>query len=196
VLLLASILGIGLLLGWGLSGSIRHLGNLEVRLWWVIPLGLALQLIPIPQAADGPGRYLPFVTLLLSFLLVGAAVLSNWRLRGFPAVLLGVLLNLIPITVNQGMPVSARAVVQSGGSVADVPRELGAKHHLERPEDAVTFLADVIAIRRPFRAVVSVGDLVMWLGAGWFLTFAMLGSPRRESRPDRVPRQAYRSAKT
>lgn len=196
MLLLASILVIGLLLGWGLGGSIRELGNLNVRLWWLIPVGLALQVVPIPQSPDGPGLYLPFVTLLVSFVLVGGVVALNWRLRGFVAVLVGVVLNLIPIAVNQGMPVSAQAVVASGGNVADVPTGIGSKHHLQRPGDDVTFLADVIAIRRPFRAVVSVGDLVMWAGAGWFVTFAMLGAPRREPRPARPPRRATRSAKT
>jgi Family of unknown function (DUF5317) len=108
-----------------------------------------------------------------------------------------VLLNLIPIALNQGMPVSASAVVESGGSLADVPTELGSKHHLERPEDDLTFLADVISIRPPFQAVVSIGDLLMWVGAGWFLTSAMLGSPERESRLAPAPRpRRLRSART
>lgn len=196
MLLLASILAIGLLLGWGLGGGIRNLAQLEVRMWWLIPVALAVQVVPIPSAESGPLRYLPFVTLLLSFVLIGAVVVMNWNLRGFPVILLGVILNLIPIVVNQGMPVSGAAVVESGGSLADVPRELGAKHHLETSRDKLTFLADVIAVRTPFRAVVSVGDLVMWAGAGWFVTAAMLGVPRREQRPARRPVRRLRSAKT
>jgi hypothetical protein len=196
VLLLASILAIGLLLGWGLGGGIRNLAKLEVRLWWLIPVALVVQLVSIPQAESGPGRYMPFVVLLASFLLIGAAVLLNRRLRGFPVILLGVLLNLVPIVVNQGMPVSGSAVIEAGGSLAEVPRELGAKHHLKRPEDQVTFLADVIAVRSPFRAVVSIGDLVMWAGAGWFVTAAMLGFPGREPRPARMPRRTLRSSRT
>ena len=195
MLLLASILVIGMLLGWGLGGGIRNLGKLEVRMWWLIPLALVVQLIPIPRAETGPGRYMPFVVLLVSFLLIGAAVWLNRRLRGFPVILLGVLLNVVPIAVNQGMPVSGSAVIEAGGSLADVPRELGAKHHLKRPEDRVTFLADVIPVRGPFRAVVSIGDLVMWAGAGWFVTAAMLGVPVREPRPARVPRRMLRSSR-
>lgn len=196
MLLLASILAIGLLLGWGLGGGIRNLAKLDVKLWWLIPVALALQLAPVPEAETGPGRYLPFVVLLVSFMLIGGVVILNWRLRGFPAIFIGVLLNLVPIVANQGMPVSGAAVVEAGGSLADVPRGTGAKHHLEQPDDVLTFLADVIAVRTPFRAVVSVGDLVMWLGAGWFLTFAMLGFPERDSRPARPPRGRIRSART
>ena len=196
MLLLASILVIGLLLGWGLGGGIRGLARLEVRFWWLIPLALVIQLAPIPQAESGPARYLPFVLLIVSFLLIGAAVVVNWRHHGFPLILIGVLLNLIPIVVNQGMPVSGAAVIEAGGSLADVPRELGDKHHLERPEDAVTVLADVIAVRRPFRAVVSIGDLVMWVGAAWFLTAAMLELPLRTPRFLRVPARMLPSSKT
>lgn len=195
MLLLASILVIGLLLGWGLGGGITNLAQLEVRLWWLIPLALVLQLMPLPQSESGPLRYLPFVVLLVSFLLIGWAMVLNLGLRGFPVILLGVVLNLVPIVANQGMPVDGSAVVEAGGELADVPRELGGKHHLKRPEDQVTFLADTIAVRSPFRAVVSIGDLVMWLGAGWFLTWAMLGAPLRERRPSPLPRMT-RSART
>jgi hypothetical protein len=196
VLLLASIVAIGLLLGWGFGGGIRNLAQIEVRMWWLVPLALGVQLVPIPRAESGALSYLPFVLLLLSFVLIGAVVVMNWQLRGFPAILIGVVLNLIPIVVNQGMPVSGAAVIESGGSLADVPRELGAKHHLETSRDQVTFLADVIPVRTPFRVVVSVGDLVMWAGAGWFVTAAMLGRPRREPRPARPPARRLRSAKT
>ena len=200
MLLLVSIVAIGLLLGWGLGGGIRNLAGLEVRMWWLVPVALVVQLIPIPRAESGVLRYLPFVVLLLSFVLIGTVVVMNWHLRGFPAILIGVVLNLIPIVVNQGMPVSGAAVIESGGSLADVPRTLGAKHHLETSEDQLTFLADVIPVRTPFRVVVSAGDLVMWAGAGWFVTAAMLGAPRREQRParppSRRPSRRLRSAKT
>ena len=195
MLLLASIVVIGLLLGWGLGGRIRNLAQLEVRLWWLVSIAFVMQVISVPRAAEGPGRYAPFAVLLLSFVLIGGVMALNWRLTGFPTILLGVILNLIPIAINQGMPVSGPAVIESGGSVEAVPRELGEKHHLLRPEDRLTELADVIAVRPPFQAVVSVGDLVMWVGAAWFLTAAMLGRQRRGPRPSPAPSRAARSSR-
>jgi Family of unknown function (DUF5317) len=182
VLLLGSILLIGLLLGWGFGGSLRNLAHVRVGLWFLFPVALLLQVIPVPQGQSGAAKYLPFAVLELSYLVLVVAVAANWRLRGFRLILMGLLLNIVPITVNQGMPVSGSAVADAGGKVEDVPRERGAKHHLATAEDQLTFLGDVIAIREPFRTVVSVGDLVMYAGAAWFLAAAMLGVPSRAPR--------------
>ena len=182
VLLLACILVVALLMGWGLGGALRNLAHLRVGLWWVYPGALALQVIPVPHSAAGAERYLPFAVLLFSYVALIAVTAVNWRLRGFPVILFGLLLNLVPIALNQGMPVSGKAVLKIGGSIRDVPRGEGQKHHLETPEDQLTFLADVIPIRPPFREVVSVGDLVMYVGAGYFLAASMLARPERRPR--------------
>lgn len=191
VLLLAAFLLMGLLLGWGLGGALGNLAHLRIGLWWMYPVGLAFQVVPVPSLETGTGRYLPFFILLFSYVILVSVTAVNWRVRGFPLIVLGLLLNLTPIAVNQGMPVSGQAVRQVGGSVDDVPTEPGGKHHLATSEDRITFLADVIPVRAPFREVVSAGDLVMWLGAAVFLAAAMLGSPERQSR--RLGRAARRA---
>jgi hypothetical protein len=191
VLLLVAILGVGLLLGWGLGGALRNIGHVRLHLWWLAPAGLVLQVLPVPHGEEGTGRYLPFALLMLSYVLLIAVTLINWRVRGFPLILFGLLLNVVPIALNQGMPVSGDAVRQIGGSAASVPQERGGKHHLATAEDRLVFLGDVISVRAPFRQVVSVGDLAMWTGAAWFVTAAMLASlerpARRLDRPGRRP---------
>lgn len=189
VMLLGAVVGIGLLLGWGLGGALRNLAFVEVRLWQVFPAALALQVLPLPTGGGGTS-YLPFVALVVSYVFLIGVTALNWRLRGFPLILMGLVLNAIPIFINQGMPVSAEAVVAAGGSVDEVPRERGRKHHLSTGEDDLTFLGDVIAVRAPFRAVVSVGDLLMYSGAAVFLAGAMLASPRRPPPPTSLPRPA------
>ncbi len=188
VLVAGVFLLMGVLLGWGFGGSLRNLAHLQVRLWWMFPVGLALQVVPLP--GTGTARYLPFAVLAFSYVVLISVTAINWRLRGAPLILLGLLLNLIPIALNQGMPVSGAAVREVGGSVASVPTEPGGKHHVATGEDSVTFLGDVIPIRAPFREVVSAGDLVLWLGAAVFLAGAMLGLPERQTR--RVARDARR----
>jgi hypothetical protein len=182
VLLLGAILAIGLLIGWGLGGSLRNVAHVRVTLWFLFPIALILQVIPVPRGDGGTARYLPFAVLLFSYLVLVLAVMANWRLRGFPIVLVGLVLNLIPIVINQGMPVSGTAVVEAGGRVEDVPTVKGGKHHLATSSDQATFLSDVLPIREPFRTVVSVGDIVMYVGAAWFLAAAMLAVPSRRSR--------------
>ena len=179
MLLLGTILLIGLLLGFGLRGDLRNLAEARIRFWYLLPVALAVQVAPVPRMEGQLGRHLPFAVLLLSFVIIAVVCVVNWGLRGFPMILLGVLLNAAPIALNQGMPVSGEAVVEVGGSIEDVPRERGTKHHLATSQDRLTELGDVLPIRAPFNAVVSVGDLVMWVGAATFVTAAMLGRERR-----------------
>ena len=189
MLLLAAVLGIGLMMGWGLGGSLRNLATVEIRLWPALPGALVLQAIPVPTFQGGIGRNLPFAVLVGSYLLLVAVLVVNWRLRGFVIVLLGVLLNLAPILANQGMPVLGEAVERAGGSVELVPRARGQKHHLATEQDRLVPLADVIAVREPFETVVSVGDVLMYAGAGVFLAAAMLGRSRSE--PPRAPAPGF-----
>jgi Family of unknown function (DUF5317) len=191
VLVSAAFLVMGLLLGWGFGGALRNVAHLRVGLWWMYPVGLALQVLPVPRFETGTARYLPFAVLLFSYVVLISVTAINWQLRGFPVILVGLVLNLIPIALNQGMPVSGSAVRVVGGSVEDVPTEQGGKHHLAREEDIAVFLGDVLPVRAPFREVVSVGDLVLWLGAAVFLAGAMLAAPERP--PRRTERAVRRS---
>ena len=191
VLVAGAFLVMGLLLGWGFGGSLRNLAHLRVGLWWMFPVGLALQVVPVPRFETGTARYLPFAVLVFSYVVLISVSAINWRLRGAPLILLGLLLNLVPIALNQGMPVSGQAVREVGGSVASVPTEPGRKHHLATGEDRLSFLGDVLPVRAPFREVVSAGDLVLWLGAAVFLAGAMLALPERP--PRRLDRDARRS---
>jgi hypothetical protein len=181
----------GLLLGWGFGGALRNVAHVRVGLWWMYPVGLVLQVVPVPRFETGTARYLPLAVLLFSYVVLISVTAINWQLRGFPVILVGLVLNLIPIALNQGMPVSGAAVRAVGGSVDDVPTDRGGKHHLATDQDRVRFLGDVVPIRAPFREVVSAGDLVMWLGAAVFLAGAMLAVPERTARgADRAGRRS------
>jgi hypothetical protein len=191
VLVLGAFLVMGLLLGWGFGGALRNVASLRVGLWWMYPVGLALQVVPVPGAETGTARYLPFAVLLFSYVVLISVTAINWQIRGFPLILVGLVLNLVPIALNQGMPVSGQAVRAVGGSVEDVPTEPGGKHHLATNRDRVRFLGDVLAVRAPFREVVSAGDLLLWLGAAVFLAGAMLALPERP--PRKLAGTAHRS---
>jgi hypothetical protein len=187
MLLLLSILLIGILLGIGLGGDPRNLAEVNVRGWWLIPLALVLQLLPIPQGDSGFERALPVAVVLLSYIGLIVVALVNWRLRGFLLILLGLTLNFTVIGINQGMPVSEEALRQTGNPelMEGLPQQRGGKHHLANERDVLLPFADVIAFRQPFGVVVSAGDLAIDTGGAIFLAAAILGRPER---PPLAPR--------
>jgi Family of unknown function (DUF5317) len=186
MLLLATILLIGGLLGVGLGGDPRNLADVQIRGWWLIPAALVVQLLPLPQGDAGFLRVLPLSVLLLSYVVLVVAAVVNWRLRGFPLILLGLALNFTVIGVNQGMPVDRAALLRTENPdlLEGLPVERGGKHHLADDGDILLPLADVIAFREPFGIVVSAGDLFIDVGGAIFLGTAILG---RSERPSRRP---------
>jgi hypothetical protein len=162
-------------LGYVLGGRLSNLGRVSFR--WPLAglLGVALQFAPVGDS----GGYL---LLVASFLLLIVAAAANWRLPGFILILAGLWLNFVVITVNEGMPVTRAAIVASGqaDTLDDIVDEGGSKHHLAGPDDQLLFLADRIAIPPPVGQAVSVGDVLAYTGAMWFVVAGML---RREERP-------------
>jgi hypothetical protein len=199
VLLLAAILGIGLLLGWGFGGRLRNIATVRIRLWPLAIGALVLQSLPIPPLRGSVGELVPIGVLLASFGVLLFVAAANWRLRGFVLILLGLLLNAVVITVNQGMPVSENAVRQSG-QAAGLERLASGddpKHHLADENDVLLPLADVIPVGSPFNQVLSIGDVAAYVGAAAFLTAAMLGlAERRMHSPGRLPTERARTSET
>ncbi|MGH2723352.1 MAG: DUF5317 family protein [Actinomycetota bacterium] len=184
MLFLGAIFAIALMLGWGLGGGLRALADVRIRLWPAIPVAVLLQVVPVPEVSGGVGRLLPVGFLLTSYLLLAVVAVANWYQRGFPLILLGLLLNGTVVTINQGMPVSEQAIRDSGNLslLEDLPRERGGKHHAATDEDVLVFLADSVPVREPFGVVVSPGDAAIDVGAAVFLAAAML---RRQDRRHR-----------
>jgi hypothetical protein len=174
VLLLIGALVVGVLIGLALGGSLRSLADLSFRWWPLAIVGLVLQFIPTSSHAWAVGLLIASYAVLVVFFA------ANIRTAGMPLIALGFVLNIVVIGVNGGMPVSDHALrVAYGSGYAEQRRELtsgegGAKHHLQGPDDHVTWLADEIPIPAPVRIVVSVGDLVSLIGAGWLLARATM----------------------
>lgn len=142
-------------------------------------VGLSLQLLPVTGTEA-------LIALLLSFLLLAVFALRNVRLPGLPLIAAGLVLNLTVITANQGMPVSRRALVASGQAqtLAQLSREPRQKHHLGSEEDVLLPLGDVIPIGPPIGQVISVGDVLMYAGVGWFVVATMRRCRRGARRPE------------
>lgn len=173
--LVALSLAIAVTMGYLLGGRLSRLSDLKVRYAPVAFAGLLLQVV------NPPGRW-PLVMLLTSFLLLTIFVVLNLRTRGFPMILVGVLMNFTVIAVNGGMPVDRQAIVASGqaDTFASIIEQRGVKHHLAEDGDRLLFLGDVIAIPPPIAQVISIGDVLAYGGVAVVVAAAMRRRPRSE----------------
>ena len=177
-LLLGAVVA-GVAIGFVVGGSLRHLAEVRFRWWGLAFLAAGLQLIPVPS---GEERWIGAALLMASFACLIAFMALNIRLPGLWLVAVGFALNLLVIGFNGGMPVrdSALAAAYREG-YPDQRRELLAggqtKHHLERPDDELMALADVIPVGAPIRQVLSVGDIVWLVGTVWVVAGLMRPRP-------------------
>jgi hypothetical protein len=179
LVLFAFPLAIGL--GYLLGGRLRNLGGVRFRHAWAGLVGVGLQVLPVGGTAGS-------LVLIASFVLLLFVAVVNWRLPGFALVVVGLCLNFLVILVNEGMPVTRDALVASGqaGTLAELQSDGGAKHHLASGEDDLLFLADRIALPSPLRQAISVGDVVAYAGAMWFVVAGM----RRRDQDSRADLEA------
>jgi hypothetical protein len=132
-------------------------------------------LLPLP----GVGGFVLLVAALAT--LVGIAR-ANASLAGVPLLALGLLLNLIVVLANVGMPVTAATLERAGIRVEQpAPHRPDAKHVLDTGDARLRVLGDRLAVR-PLRTVTSYGTIIEL--AGLFLLLQHLvrgpGPSRRE----------------
>jgi hypothetical protein len=179
VLVLVPAVVLGLLLG----GSLRRFEDLHVH-WWVLAFtGLALQVVPVPTIARVSPRVVGTVMLVASYGLLLSFIAVNRWIPAARIMAVGLLLNLLVVATNGGMPVSATAIERAGGSAAALSSEPSEKHHLMTEGDVLWFLGDVIPVPPPVKIVLSIGDLLLYLGMAWFVVQVMRGRSRGNPRP-------------
>jgi hypothetical protein len=165
-------LPIALVAGTLAGGRISRLASLPVRSASLAAAGIALQFIPSTGAVGS-------ALLVASFVLLVAFAARNLSLPGFPLILLGLVLNLTVIALNDGMPVGKHALVRSGqgATLASLRASGGAKHHLASKSDRLLPLGDVLALPPPVQQAVSVGDIATHSGIVWLVVWGMLRVP-------------------
>ena len=177
----------GIALGYALGGRLKGIGEADLRWLPLLYASAALQFLSSPLRG-APG--LAFV--LLSFAGLVAFAAGNFHHAGMGVVLVGVLMNFTVIAVNGGMPVRGDAIVAAGiaerSELDDL--EFGAKRHLEREDDTLLVLADIIPVPAgPLAQVVSFGDLVMSVGVADLIVHLMRRPKRAASGAATPPAQ-------
>ena len=180
---------LGILIGLLRGGSFKNLSDAELRAIPLVFVGVLLQAGSTAAEHGGP-HWLPLALVLASFACVAGFAALNFHLPGMTLIAVGALCNLLVISLNDGMPVSATAIDKAGLNNPFVgPGAGGAKgaHHLLKPGTHLRFLADVIPITVTAN-VVSVGDILIWAGLLLLVEELMVGpkGKRRKRAPQKV----------
>ena len=159
VLAIAVVVGLGL----GLSRPPPGAHSVRPRVEQIPLLAVGAVLNATSALLEGSAANL-FLATSLAVLI--AVAMANRHITGVAVVGLGLLLNLVAVAVNAGMPVRASALVHAGVvDEADLPSlELTGARHLESSADALGVLGDVLPIPL-VREVLSFGDLIVVFGA-------------------------------
>jgi hypothetical protein len=192
MVVIIGVLALAVLVGFLLGGSLRHFERLRVH-WWILAFaGLLLQGLPARQIGDIDARTVGTAMLIFSYVLLLAFITVNRWIPAAGVMAIGLLMNLTVVALNGGMPVSAEAVRTAGGSEGVVVIQGSAKHHVETEDDLLPFLGDVIPMPQPVSIVLSIGDLLLYLGMAWFVIQVMRGRSRENPRPLAMWFLAYR----
>jgi hypothetical protein len=153
------------------GGRLSNLGDIHLRLWWLLPLGFGLQIAA--RYAPNPG--LGVTLILFSYVPLIILVLLNKERPGLWLAGFGVLMNFSVIALNGGMPVlSEAAEVASGFAPGDPVIAESYKHVVLNRDSLLPFLADVIPIRvLNIGQVLSLGDVFLAVGLGRFIEFEL-----------------------
>jgi hypothetical protein len=178
--LLVLAVALGALVVPAARGSWRRLLDTPIRWPALLPVAVAAQVGASwwqPERSATVQRGVAFGLLLLSFALVMTWCARNLHLRALALVLVGVGANALVVAVNGGMPVR----LPDDASASSIEAlEDSVEHHLERDDDHLIPLSDVIVLPRPLNRSISVGDVLILVGVAGALVEA--------SRSDRAPR--------
>jgi len=126
----------------------------------LLALGLGVQaLLGIVDLPESRWHDVGFGFLVASYVLLIAWCAGNAVVRGMSVVLVGVALNALAITANQGMPVD---VPESWAD--DVAVEASVKHHPQTGDDRLLPITDIVPVPGPWPTMASFGDLILTVG--------------------------------
>ncbi|WP_144550220.1 DUF5317 domain-containing protein [Bacillus sp. X1(2014)] len=180
---------ISFIVGFLRKGNLRALAKLKLKWGWIFPLLLVVELAVFMFQNDSKflgqisgSIYIVVYVLGLLFLFM------NRKNPGFILILFGVFLNFLVMMMNGGrMPVSLVAASILDPGYLDVLKEqLYAKHTSLTESTKLGFLGDIIPITDPYprTQIISIGDVVMNIGAFLFIQYLMLSHPVAKKKHD------------
>jgi hypothetical protein len=175
------MIGLGLITGFLARGSIKGLKDIQLRMVWVLFVSLAIAILPLFSDSINKHRRVLLLVAnagVLLFLVVNIVTSRGESRGGFLVIALGWALNFIVIAANGGMPLSRWAYAASG-QTQRITEGSGGFYRIvvAGPKTTLLPLGDVIPIRL-LHEVVSIGDIVLFLGVAVVIAAAMRTSRR------------------
>jgi hypothetical protein len=170
-------------LAWCSGGSLAALARVQWRDLWLMPAGLALQVLAVNVLPDLPRPFGAGVH-LLSYLLAGVFLVRNLTIAGLPLITFGAALNAVTIAVNGGvLPASAAALQAAGWD----PDSGGFANSAALAHPRLAFLGDnyVTPGWLPLANVYSIGDLIIVTGVCFLAYRATRTRPRHRATSSR-----------
>ena len=159
----------------GLLRGLRETGLRNRRLG-LICLGVQALVVALPLRAIGLPYGLGALLLAVALGVLLAVARANGSLAGVPLIALGLLLNLVAVVANAGMPTSESTLARAGVAVErPLPHRPDAKHVLAGEGTRLGLLGDRLAVR-PLRAVVSYGTVCELAGLFLLLQYLLLAA--------------------
>jgi hypothetical protein len=141
------------------GGKLSNLPDIYARGWPLLFIGFGMQIV----ADRVEDSRLAITLLLTSYAVLLVVIWLNRSQAGMWIAGIGLLMNFIVITLNNGMPVLDASIILAGGTPDVV---LGAKHVMLDDASRLPFLADVIPMPG---SVISLGDVFLAVGLGAFI---------------------------
>ena len=163
IVLVCAVAGAAMLAGFVRGGQLDGVASASVRLPALLLGGFALQVLAAIAGTLGWPSGAVTALQMLALAALGVFTLLNLRMPGMRLLAAGVLLNLVVLGLNGGMPVTSGALARAGHTVTVATGRPDAEHVLVDASTVLRPLADVWAVR-PLGQVVSVGDVAQYAG--------------------------------
>lgn len=158
-------------------GRLSLLSAVRIRHTWLILLALAVQIL-ITVVIPGAAHAGLVAAHLATYVVAGFVVWANRRLPGLVILGFGALLNAVTIALNDGtLPASPSALAAAG--LHPDPTEFANSGTVHHP--VLAFLGDTMATPSwlPFPNVISIGDVIILVGATVLLHGVTRSAPAR-----------------
>jgi hypothetical protein len=145
------------------GGRFQHLAEVRLRYTALIIAALGVQVLITGVTLGVPNGVLVALH-LATYAAAGLAIWANRQLPGLVVIGAGALLNGVTIALNRGtLPANAHALVTAG--LADPTEPFANSGVVAHP--ILPWLGDIMATPSwlPFRNVISIGDIVILIGA-------------------------------